>query len=250
MLEVLLDERLPGFGPGLSGRNFVLSEIILADVASRSKKARRAPVAQKFSDAIADYSQDKFDVKTAIDGKRQQGDANGWAIGGKPGVHRAVFQLAKPVADKEGVELKLDLAQVFRQGFVIGKFRLWVTDAAKPLAFGLPADVAAALRVPAEKRTAAQMDVVDAYQRFTSPEFDKQQTALWTARLPLPVDPQLVALKTAVTTAEQPVPLDRTLAQLRTDFEQSKQQTADKRLTVVQDLAWALMNSPAFLFNH
>lgn len=250
MLEVLPDERLPGFGPGLSGRNFVLSEIILADAASRSKKARRAPVAQKFSDAIADYSQDKFDVKTAIDGKRQQGDSNGWAIGGKPGVHRAVFQLAKPVADKEGVELKLDLAQVFRQGFVIGKFRLWVTDAAKPLSFGLPADVAAALRVPAEKRTAAQMDVVDSYQRFTSPEFDKQQTALWTARLPLPVDPQLVALKTAVTTAEQPVPLDRTLAQLRTDFEQSSRQVADKRLTVVQDLAWALMNSPAFLFNH
>ncbi|MGC3965880.1 MAG: DUF1549 domain-containing protein [Pirellulales bacterium] len=179
MLEVLPDERLPGFGPGLSGRNFVLSELILADAASRSKKVRCAPVAQKFSDAIADYSQEKFDVKTAIDGKREQGAQNGWAIGGKPGVHRAVFQLAAPVTDKEGVQLKLDMAQAFRQGFIIGKFRLWVTDAAKPLSFGLPADVAAALRVPVEKRTAAQWDVIDAYQRFTSPEFEKYQTALW-----------------------------------------------------------------------
>ena len=250
MLEVLPDERLPAFGPGLSSRNFVLTEFVLADAASRAKKARKAPVARKFSDAIADYEQENFGVKTAIDGKRDQGGQNGWAIGGKPGPHRAVFQLATPVADKEGVELKLDLVHVFRQGFSIGKFRLWVTDAAKPLSFGVPADVAAVINTPAEKRTLAQWDTLDAYQRFTSPEFDKQLVALWTAKLPLPIDQQLVALQSALTTAELPIVIDRRLVQLRSDFEQSKLQVADKRLTVVQDLAWALMNSPAFLFNH
>lgn len=250
MLEVLPDERLPGFGPGLSGRNFVLSEIILADAASRSKKARRAPVAKKFSDALADYSQQNFDVKTAIDGKREQGGNNGWAIGGKPGVHRAVFQLAEPATDADGVELKLDLVQTFRQGFNIGKFRIWVTDAPKPLSFGLPAEVAAVLAVPVEKRSLAQWDVLDAYQRSVDPQSTARETALWTARLPLPIDQQLVALKAEVAKAEQPVPLDPKLAQLRADFEQSKAQLANQRLTVVQDLAWALMNSPAFLFNH
>jgi hypothetical protein len=36
---------------------------------------------------------------------------------------------------------------------------------------------------------------------------------------------------------------------LRQDAEQSKIQVANKRLTGVQDLTWALVNTPAFLFN-
>ena len=43
---------------------------------------------------------------------------------------------------------------------------------------------------------------------------------------------------------------DALLLQLRTDLEQSKSQLANPRLTAVQDLTWALINSPAFLFNH
>ena len=45
-------------------------------------------------------------------------------------------------------------------------------------------------------------------------------------------------------------PDDRILLQLRTDFEASKKQLGSMRLTAAQDLAWALINSPAFLFNH
>jgi hypothetical protein len=47
----------------------------------------------------------------------------------------------------------------------------------------------------------------------------------------------------------KPVPLDARLAQLRQDMDQSKKQTENVRLTATQDLAWALINSPAFLFN-
>jgi hypothetical protein len=47
-----------------------------------------------------------------------------------------------------------------------------------------------------------------------------------------------------------PVPLDPKLVQLRADVKMSEQQATNARLTAVQDLAWALMNSPAFLFNH
>jgi hypothetical protein len=38
--------------------------------------------------------------------------------------------------------------------------------------------------------------------------------------------------------------------QLRDDAVTSAQQLANKRLVVVQDLTWALINSAGFLFNH
>ena len=37
---------------------------------------------------------------------------------------------------------------------------------------------------------------------------------------------------------------------LRRDVELSAKQLEKARLTFAQDLAWALINSPAFLFNH
>jgi hypothetical protein len=37
--------------------------------------------------------------------------------------------------------------------------------------------------------------------------------------------------------------------QLRLDTAMSVRQLTDKRLTMAQDLAWALINNPAFLFN-
>jgi len=39
------------------------------------------------------------------------------------------------------------------------------------------------------------------------------------------------------------------LAQLTHDLQQSALQLESKRLTAAQDLSWALINSPSFLFN-
>jgi len=44
-------------------------------------------------------------------------------------------------------------------------------------------------------------------------------------------------------------PLDSKLAQLRADAALSTTQLANHRLTGAQDLAWAIINNPAFLFN-
>jgi hypothetical protein len=77
----------------------------------------------------------------------------------------------------------------------------------------------------------------------------KRQQALHTAKLPVPEDPKLVELREALAKAELPVPLDPKLVQLRADAEMSGKQLVSKRLTGVQDLAWALINNPAFLFN-
>jgi hypothetical protein len=44
-------------------------------------------------------------------------------------------------------------------------------------------------------------------------------------------------------------PVDPKLAELRDAVRLSAQQIRSARLTFTQDLAWALINSPAFLFN-
>jgi hypothetical protein len=49
--------------------------------------------------------------------------------------------------------------------------------------------------------------------------------------------------------ANKPVSIDPQLARLRADAALSTKQLEHSRLTFVQDLAWALINSPAFLFN-
>ena len=69
------------------------------------------------------------------------------------------------------------------------------------------------------------------------------------AKKPLPIDPRLKELQESLKLVNRPVPLDPTLAQLRTDAEQSAKLIANERLTAAQDLTWALINSPAFLFN-
>jgi hypothetical protein len=74
--------------------------------------------------------------------------------------------------------------------------------------------------------------------------------ALANGSKPLPPDPKLVELQNYLAGVSRPVPEDLKLVQLRQDVEISTKQLENKRLTAVQDLAWALINSPAFLFNH
>ncbi len=50
--------------------------------------------------------------------------------------------------------------------------------------------------------------------------------------------------------AKKPVRPDPALVALRRDVEMSIEQATARRLTAAQDIAWALINSPAFLFNH
>ena len=66
----------------------------------------------------------------------------------------------------------------------------------------------------------------------------------------MPVDPKLSQLRDALAEVSRPLPPDAKLQRLRRDVELSAKQLEKSRLTFAQDLAWALINSPAFLFNH
>ncbi|MEY2879645.1 MAG: hypothetical protein RLZZ15_2025, partial [Verrucomicrobiota bacterium] len=247
LLEALPDDSLPAYGPGRGSGNFVLTEFALkwAD-----RAAKRETKDAKFKDAAADFSQKDFDVKLAIDGKIDEA-RDGWAVSprfGEP--HYARFALAEPIGDEGGTSLTFILYHRFRDDFFLGRFRLWATTSTDPLALGLPQDIATILKTPAAERTAGQNSSLTAYYRAADPMLLKKQHALTTAQRPLPEDPKLKTLKATLAAAERPVALDPKLAQLRADTAMSEKQLTNHRLAATQDLAWALINTPAFLFNH
>jgi len=248
MLETLPDEKLPRFGPGRhEDGNFVLSEFELLWAAGTN-----APnTAAKFVDANADFSQKDFAAKQAIDGKVEAGK-NGWAIGGAPGIqrHTATFKLEHPISSTNGAMLRFVLKQQFGGDFLLGHFRLYVTTSEEPLDFGAPEDIVLAARAPAGQRTTEQASAIVNFYRTTDAEFWKRKQAFAKASEPLPADPKLTELQKTLAKAEEPIRIDPYLVQLREDAVASAHQGENKRLTVVQDLTWALINSAEFLFNH
>jgi hypothetical protein len=76
------------------------------------------------------------------------------------------------------------------------------------------------------------------------------QAALTAAQQNGGADPHLKELETQLAAAQQPLPLDPKLQQMRRSVELSEEQLKNKRLTVAQDIVWALINNPAFLYNH
>ncbi len=203
-LEALMDARLPSKGPGRAPNgNFVLSEF---KVIAEPLGAPGKPVV--LHKAQATFSQDTFGVDKAIDGN----PATGWAISPQLGKSQtAMFEFKEPVQTDLGVKLTVTLDQQFPgKEHNLGKFRLAVTgDAVPRLGMALPADLAALLATPADKRSAEQKAKLQQLFRDQDAEYKRLSNATANAALP-----------------------------------------GDKRVLGGQDLMWALINSPAFLFNH
>ncbi len=246
-LEAFADDRLPAKGPGRAQNgNFVLTEFRVEHAAA-DKPDEKQPVA--LQNAQADFSQASYDVTTAIDGKKAPTN-NGWATAPQFGQTRtAVFETKQDVA--AGL-LTFWLDQEFQDGkHTLGRFRISVTTSPRPVRLdGLPKNIADILAVAVDQRNDKQKGDLLNYYRGVDAELKKLQDAVAEAKKPRPEDPKLKQLRDRLAIASEPLPVDPKLTQLRNDVQTSKQQLENARLTAAQDLTWALINNPAFLFNH
>ena len=249
-LEVLPHDSLPNNGPGLSpDGNFVLSEFTVQQTAVDQKRPKRREGALTLMNPKADFVQKDFSPTLILKtGNRDKG----WAVSPDTGYrHELTLELKEPAGQEGGSMFVFNLVQNFQNSgkYLIGRFRISATTS-KSIRFGTSQAVIAALNVPAEKRTKEQKDLLAAEFANQFRTYQDSKKLLAVAKKPLPVDENLVALEKKLTESQLPITLDQKLVQLRRDAELSKGQIANRRLTAAQDLTWALINSPAFLFNY
>ena len=210
------------------------------------------PKLEKFvlENAKANHSQDNYNVTTAVDGKRDQ-DKNGWAVSPKMNTELMATFEVKEQPKLEGRRLlRFDLDQRYQgKDFSLGRFRISITSSPKPINFGLPGNIDSIIAKAENERTEAETAEITKYYRENNSDLKKLQETLANAKKPRPADPKIAELEASVKEAEKPIPQDYKLAQLKKDAGLSEQQKNQKRLTAAQDIAWAIINTPAFLFN-
>ena len=164
----------------------------------------------------------KVDLKNAMADFSQQGwlvagaidgnESSGWAISPQfKKNHEATFETTAAINLDQGSHLRIRLVQKFNDGkHAIGKFRLSFTTAEGPLNRApLDGKLAAVLAVASDQRSAEQNELLIS-------EFVKS---------------------------------DLKFQRLQKAVEQSRMEAQNPRLVGLQDLAWALVNNPSFLFN-
>lgn len=246
-LEALPVEGIPGGGPGLPANgNFVVTEFeVTAAPAGKPEEAQ--PV--KIKDAIADFSQANFDIKQTFDGNA--GDQGGWAVSPAGGVvHWATFRTEQPVDHAEGTILTFKLHQFHNaEEHRLGRFRISATSDQGEIPIGLPETLAAAASVPVDQRGDGERQLLESYFAKLDDTLQKGREAVAAAQQPVPEDARVTAMNKRIETLKKETPDDARLVQLRADVQQSESQNQNSRLTAAEDLTWALINSPAFLFN-
>lgn len=171
-LEVVPDDRLPAKGPGRAGNgNLHLTEFqLLAAPKGNAEAARPVGILA----ALADFEQDGWKIAHAIDGNPQ----TAWGI--YPAVakaHEAVFELKQDLGYDGGSRLTFVLQQTHPAGHLIGRLRLSVTTAPRPLRPGaIPDAIAKLIAVPQAERSREQKQQLAAI--YLTERLDRQIAGL------------------------------------------------------------------------
>jgi hypothetical protein len=247
-LEALTAADLPAQGPGLPPNgNFVVTEIELFAGKPDAPDAMRKI---KLVKGITDFDQGGFSAAAVIDDKLN--DQGGWAVYGATGTeHWAVFGLAEPATLQPGEILQWRIHQFHdAEQHRLGRFRISVGQHEGDLALGLPESLSALAAVPRTSWNGAFAKEGLDYLKASSSELLALRATVQRESQPLPEDEQVVTLKKRIERLAASLPDDSRLVRMRADAKESESQIANARLTAAQDLSWALINSPAFLFNH
>ncbi|MBM3877407.1 MAG: DUF1553 domain-containing protein [Verrucomicrobia bacterium] len=157
-LEVLTDDSLPKKGPGRQDNgNLHLTEF----KAGAAPQSGGEPRAIAFQNPLADFNQQGWTIQHALDNK----PATAWGIYPEVGKsHQAVFEFAAPLANTTASRITFVLEQLHGGGHLIGRFRISVTTAPRPLSLPVLPDALARLAsTPPADRTPAQRQELAAH---------------------------------------------------------------------------------------
>ncbi|MCA9438957.1 MAG: hypothetical protein KC978_24445, partial [Candidatus Omnitrophica bacterium] len=170
-LEAITDPALPRNGPGRARHgNFLLTEF---HVKARKKTNPKMEEEIKFSEAIADYSQEGYEVSLAIDGKEE----TGWSIDAwrDPSLNvdrGALFIAEEQTGFEEGTILQVRLDFSYGNNHGLGRFRLYAATGPKEH-LNLPPAIPAILATAPEARTEDQQNQLLDYFGQVDPESKK-----------------------------------------------------------------------------
>ena len=173
-LEALLDDSLPGKGPGRQTQgnraNFVMTEFRVKACPCEDDSVDATPVG--LHSAKADVSASKYEPATAIDGE----DKTGWSIHTeihKP--HEITFLTSEPIGFEAGTRLKFELDFKLGMKRSLGRFRL-VARTGNPSSDSLPADMLAIIKKPAEERSKKEQKQLVDYRQSQDGEAAQLRT--------------------------------------------------------------------------
>jgi hypothetical protein len=204
----------------------------------------------KIVKGLTDFDQESFSAAKVYDNKPR--DQQGWAVAGAEKTeHWAVFALDESTKVQAGEVLQWRIHQFHdAEAHRLGRFRLSVGQREGELALGLPESLHAIALQSKEARTEASQKEALEYFRVSSAEFKKLTQRLEQESKPLPEDELVTKLTKRIERLSVPLADDPKLVRLRSDVKESDEQRQQSRLTAAEDITWALINSPAFLFNH
>ena len=192
-IEALPHESLPEGGPGRTYYEGSFGDFFLTNMVIKADGRPVAISAGSQSFAAGGDTADKV-----FDSDMQ----SGWSINGGQGrAHRAVFQLAEPLAAAHDLDIELSCERYYASD--LGRFRISVTDAPSATAQAWPAEIESLLLIPDEVLRPEERSQLRDYYLSVAPELAGPRAEI--AKL----ESQLPKFPTTLVMTERPADIPR-----------------------------------------